>query len=218
MAWGSNVPQTRTPDAHFFTEVRYKGAKTVAVTPDYSKSPNWPTCGCTPNKGTDAAVAMAMGHVILKEFYFDKRSPISTITPAATPTCPAGGAEGKPCPTGAGAFVPDRYVRAAISTASSTRQQSRLEDRGLGENGRQVALPNGSIGFRWGPRTARPGQVEPGGQGRARQHRQAQAVGDGRDGDSPGSQPVAFRISVASRPAFPAQSAPGGDVWSTRCR
>ncbi|MDP3253914.1 MAG: molybdopterin-dependent oxidoreductase, partial [Hydrogenophaga sp.] len=30
IAWGSNVPQTRTPDAHFFTEVRYKGAKTVA--------------------------------------------------------------------------------------------------------------------------------------------------------------------------------------------
>ncbi|RYF61664.1 MAG: nitrate reductase subunit alpha, partial [Comamonadaceae bacterium] len=27
IAWGSNVPQTRTPDAHFFTEVRYKGAK-----------------------------------------------------------------------------------------------------------------------------------------------------------------------------------------------
>ena len=37
IAWGSNVPQTRTPDAHFFTEVRYKGAKTVAVTPDYSE-------------------------------------------------------------------------------------------------------------------------------------------------------------------------------------
>ena len=25
IAWGSNVPQTRTPDAHFFTEVRYRG-------------------------------------------------------------------------------------------------------------------------------------------------------------------------------------------------
>ena len=37
IAWGSNVPQTRTPDAHFFTEVRYKGTKTVAVTPDYSE-------------------------------------------------------------------------------------------------------------------------------------------------------------------------------------
>ena len=31
MVWGSNVPQTRTPDAHFYTEVRYKGTKTVAV-------------------------------------------------------------------------------------------------------------------------------------------------------------------------------------------
>ena len=37
IAWGSNVPQTRTPDAHFFTEVRYKGTKIVAVTPDYSE-------------------------------------------------------------------------------------------------------------------------------------------------------------------------------------
>ena len=37
IAWGSNVPQTRTPDAHFFTEVRYKGTKTVAITPDYSE-------------------------------------------------------------------------------------------------------------------------------------------------------------------------------------
>ncbi|MFO1359703.1 molybdopterin-dependent oxidoreductase, partial [Plasticicumulans sp.] len=38
MMWGSNVPQTRTPDAHFMTEVRYKGTKTVVVTPDYSEA------------------------------------------------------------------------------------------------------------------------------------------------------------------------------------
>ena len=31
--WGSNVPQTRTPDAHFYTEVRYKGAKSVVISP-----------------------------------------------------------------------------------------------------------------------------------------------------------------------------------------
>ncbi|MGQ7250045.1 molybdopterin-dependent oxidoreductase, partial [Halomonas sp. V046] len=37
IAWGSNVPQTRTPDAHFFTEVRYKGTKTVSITPDYAE-------------------------------------------------------------------------------------------------------------------------------------------------------------------------------------
>ena len=37
MLWGSNVPQTRTPDAHFYTEARYKGAKSVVITPDYSR-------------------------------------------------------------------------------------------------------------------------------------------------------------------------------------
>ena len=74
IAWGSNVPQTRTPDAHFFTEVRYKGTKTVAVTPDYSEVAKLADIWMHPKQGTDAAVAMAMGHVILKEFYFDKRS------------------------------------------------------------------------------------------------------------------------------------------------
>ena len=74
IAWGSNVPQTRTPDAHFFTEVRYKGAKTVAITPDYAEISKLADLWMHPKQGTDAAVAMAMGHVILKEFYFDKRS------------------------------------------------------------------------------------------------------------------------------------------------
>jgi nitrate reductase alpha subunit len=74
IAWGSNVPQTRTPDAHFFTEVRYKGTKTVAVTPDYSEVAKLSDIWMKPKQGTDAAVAMAMGHVILKEFFFDKRS------------------------------------------------------------------------------------------------------------------------------------------------
>jgi nitrate reductase alpha subunit len=37
IAWGSNVPQTRTPDAHFFVEARYNGTKVVAITPDYAE-------------------------------------------------------------------------------------------------------------------------------------------------------------------------------------
>lgn len=36
--WGSNVPLTRTPDAHFMTEVRYKGTKVVSVAPDYAEN------------------------------------------------------------------------------------------------------------------------------------------------------------------------------------
>jgi nitrate reductase / nitrite oxidoreductase, alpha subunit len=45
LIWGSNVPQTRTPDAHFYTEVRYKGAKSVVICPDYSRRPSSPTSG-----------------------------------------------------------------------------------------------------------------------------------------------------------------------------
>ena len=74
IAWGSNVPQTRTPDAHFFTEVRYKGAKTVVVTPDYSEARSSPTSGCTRSRAPMPRSAMAMGHVILKEFYFERGS------------------------------------------------------------------------------------------------------------------------------------------------
>ena len=34
--WGSNVPVTRTPDAHWMTEARYRGQKVVVMSPDYS--------------------------------------------------------------------------------------------------------------------------------------------------------------------------------------
>lgn len=69
IAWGSNVPQTRTPDAHFFTEVRYKGTKTVAVTPDYSEVAKLSDEWVGARQGTDAALAMAMGHVVLTEYH-----------------------------------------------------------------------------------------------------------------------------------------------------
>ena len=74
MLWGSNVPQTRTPDAHFFTEVRYKGAKAVVVTPDYSEASKFADLWLAPKQGTDAALAMAMGHVILTEWHRDGKS------------------------------------------------------------------------------------------------------------------------------------------------
>jgi len=60
-----------------------------------------------PKQGTDAAVAMAMGHVILKEFYFDKRSAYfddyaRTTTRAATPTCRCWScSKTRSCPTAA---------------------------------------------------------------------------------------------------------------------
>ncbi|MEN1656275.1 molybdopterin-dependent oxidoreductase, partial [Pseudomonas aeruginosa] len=63
-----------TPDAHFFTEVRYNGTKTIAITPDYSEVAKLCDQWLAPKQGTDSALAMAMGHVILKEFHLDNPS------------------------------------------------------------------------------------------------------------------------------------------------
>ena len=69
--WGSNVPLTRTPDAHFMTEVRYKGTKVVSIAPDYAENVKFADNWLAPNPGTDAAVAQAMTHVILQEYYIN---------------------------------------------------------------------------------------------------------------------------------------------------
>ncbi|MDN3426228.1 nitrate reductase subunit alpha [Microbacterium sp. APC 3898] len=76
MMWGSNVPMTRTPDAHFMTEVRYKGTKVVSVAPDYAENVKFADNWLAPHPGTDAALAQAMTHVILDEFYQKRQEPM----------------------------------------------------------------------------------------------------------------------------------------------
>jgi len=151
MAWGSNVPQTRTPDAHFFTEVRYKGTKTVAVTPDYSEVAKLADIWMHPKQGTDAAVAMAMGHVILKEFYFDKRSTYFddyarryTDLPMLVMLREHITAAGEKI------MVPDRYVRASDFNGNLGQDNNPEWKTVAFDDSGKVVLPNGAIGFRWG--------------------------------------------------------------------
>ncbi|MEO8857421.1 MAG: molybdopterin-dependent oxidoreductase, partial [Burkholderiaceae bacterium] len=152
IAWGSNVPQTRTPDAHFFTEVRYKGTKTVAITPDYSEVAKLSDIWLHPKQGTDAALAMAMGHVALNEFYFKQRSayfddyarrytdlPLLVMLKEHT------------LPDERVVQVPDRYVRASdFNGKLGQHNNPEWKTVAFDTNGHAV-LPNGSIGFRWGP-------------------------------------------------------------------
>ncbi len=146
IAWGSNVPQTRTPDAHFFTEVRYKGAKTVAVTPDYSEVAKLCDLWLHPKQGTDAALAMAMGHVILKEYhlagksaYFDDYCRRYTDMPMLVKLVKRGDA-----------WVPDRFVRASdFSDKLGQNNNPEWKTVAFEENSGNVITPNGSIGFRW---------------------------------------------------------------------
>lgn len=73
--WGSNIPLTRTPDAHFMAEARYHGQKVVAISPDYADNTKFGDEWLRVNPGTDGALAQAMGHVILSEFHVKRREP-----------------------------------------------------------------------------------------------------------------------------------------------
>ena len=147
IAWGSNVPQTRTPDAHFFTEVRYKGTKTVAVTPDYSEVAKLSDTWMPVRQGTDAALAMAMGHVILKEFYVERQSDYFQDYVRKYSDMPfLVMLEEKD-----GRWVPGRTVRAS-DFADQLKQENNPDWKPvvIDANSQQAVVPNGTIGSRWG--------------------------------------------------------------------
>ncbi len=146
IAWGSNVPQTRTPDAHFFTEVRYKGTKTVAVTPDYAEIAKLCDLWLAPKQGTDAAMALAMGHVMLREFHLDNpRQYFTDYVRRYTDMPMLVMLEERD-----GYYAAGRMLRAA-DLVDSLGQENNPEWKtvAINSNG-EIVAPNGSIGFRWG--------------------------------------------------------------------
>ena len=171
IAWGSNVPQTRTPDAHFFTEVRYKGAKIVAVTPDYAEVAKLADLWLHPKQGTDAALAMALGHVVMKEFYVERRAEyFDDYARRYTDLPMLVLLEERTLQDGTKALVPGRYLRASdFDDQLGQSNNADWKTLALDDQGR-VVLPQGSIGFRWGP------------EGRADAGRWNLEARDGRDG------------------------------------
>jgi nitrate reductase alpha subunit len=147
MLWGSNVPQTRTPDAHFMTEVRYKGAKVVTVTPDYSEASKFADVWLAPKQGTDAALAMAMGHVILKEWHAANRSEYFTDYCRRYTDMPML----VKLVQRDGHLVADRFVRASdfadnLGQTTHPDWKTVVFDQKAGH----VVVPNGTVGSRWG--------------------------------------------------------------------
>ncbi len=147
MLWGSNVPQTRTPDAHFYTEARYSGTKSAVVSPDYSEAAKFGDIWLNPKQGTDAALAMAMGHVILREFHLDRQAEyFADYARKYTDMPMLVRLDEKD-----GRLIPGRQLRAADFDGSlGEKNNPEWKTIGIdGESGDFVA-PNGSVGFRWG--------------------------------------------------------------------
>ncbi|MFN3545846.1 MAG: nitrate reductase subunit alpha [Mesorhizobium sp.] len=147
LLWGSNVPQTRTPDAHFYTEVRYKGTKSAVICPDYSEAAKFGDVWLNARQGTDAALAMAFGHVILREFHLDRRTPYFEEYCRKYSDFPMlVKLEDKD-----GRLVPGRFLRAddldgKLGEANNPAWKTVAIDGASG----QLVAPNGSIGYRWG--------------------------------------------------------------------
>lgn len=143
ITWGSNVPQTRTPDAHFLAEVRYRGTKVVSVSPDYAESTKFSDDWMKVKQGTDGALAMAMGHVILKEFYVDNKHDYFiqygkqyTDFPFVITLKKDGDA-----------FVPGRFLNAA--DLGKETGNSEFKPVLYDELSHSFVIPNGTMGARW---------------------------------------------------------------------
>jgi nitrate reductase / nitrite oxidoreductase, alpha subunit len=147
MLWGSNVPQTRTPDAHFYTEARYRGAKSVVVSPDYSEASKFSDVWLHPKQGTDAALAMALGHVVLREFHLDRQAEYFedycrqyTDMPMLVRLVKKDGR-----------YIPERFVRASdLDSDLGEANNPEWKTLAFDETTDKVVVPKGSIGFRWG--------------------------------------------------------------------
>ncbi|WP_199791233.1 MULTISPECIES: nitrate reductase subunit alpha [unclassified Streptomyces] len=147
IVWGTNLPITRTPDAHFMTEARYRGQKVVVVSPDYGDHTKFADDWLAAAPGTDGALAMAMGHVILTEFYRDRQVPRFTEY-AKTYTDLPFLVRLRERDGGDGAYVPDKFLTAADlpgAAEEAAEFKTVLLDAATGE----PVVPGGSLGFRW---------------------------------------------------------------------
>jgi nitrate reductase alpha subunit len=148
LMWGSNVPVTRTPDAHWMAEARYKGQKVVVVSPDYADNTKFADTWLPAQPGTDGAMAMAMGHVILKEFLVDRRVPFFVDYVQRYTDLPFL----VTLEEQDGAHVPAKFLTAAdLAEGSGADDTDGAAWKTVLIDGRSGApvVPNGSMGFRY---------------------------------------------------------------------
>ena len=157
--WGSNVPQTRTPDAHFYTEARYRGTKSAVICPDYSEAAKFGDIWLNAKQGTDAAIGMAFGHVILREFHLDRQAEYFEDYCRRYSDMPMlvrlDEQDGR--------LVPGRQLRAGdLPGALGETANTDWKTVAIDEISRQMVVPNGSIGHRWSEDgSVKPTKAEP---------------------------------------------------------
>ncbi|MFC9283173.1 nitrate reductase subunit alpha [Streptomyces collinus] len=148
MLWGSNVPVTRTPDAHWMAEARYRGQKVVVVSPDYADATKFADEWLHPHPGTDGALAMAMGHVVLTECFVRRRVPYFTDYVSRFTDLPFL----VELDEHDGRFVPGKFVTAAMAglrADDGAEEDAHWKPVLLDAVSGRPVVPNGTLGDRW---------------------------------------------------------------------
>jgi nitrate reductase alpha subunit len=145
--WGSNLPVTRTPDAHWMTEARYRGQKVIAVAPDYADNVKFADEWLPARPGTDAALAMAMGHVVLKEFFVDRETPyfsqyVKTYTDLPYLVRLDQSSDGE--------YTAGKFLTAADVPGHGGDENAAFKTVFLDARTGEPVVPNGSLGHRYG--------------------------------------------------------------------
>jgi nitrate reductase alpha subunit len=128
-------------------EARYRGQKVIAVAPDYADNVKFADEWLAAQPGTDGALAFAMGHVILREFFIDRATPYFvdyvkqfTDLPFLVTLVERDD----------GGYAPGMFLTAA-DLGSVAEENAAFKTVLLDEVTGEAVVPNGSLGHRHGP-------------------------------------------------------------------
>ena len=138
---GSNLNMTRTPDTHFISEVRHAGAKLVVFSPDFSQVAKYADWWIPSNPGQDTAFWLAVNHVLLTEFYRDRKVDyFEDYTRQYTDL---------PFLVKVEDGQPGQYLRANRLDTYADIEHGDWKMLMWDEGADAPRMPNGSIGYRW---------------------------------------------------------------------
>ncbi|MCH7808183.1 MAG: nitrate reductase subunit alpha, partial [Planctomycetes bacterium] len=143
---GSNLPMTRTPDAHFASEHKYNGGKIVNLAPNYSDMTKFADLWVPIRPGTDAAFLLACIHVILTECHVARsveyfREYVKKYTNLPFLVILDKQEDGK--------YLSGRFLRASDFSEYDGEENADWKLMMMDQASGDLKMPVGSLGFRW---------------------------------------------------------------------
>ncbi|MBK7108606.1 MAG: nitrate reductase subunit alpha [Bacteroidetes bacterium] len=142
---GANLNMTRTPDCHFFAESRHNGTKAVVFSPDFSQVCKYADQWIPLHAGSDGAFWMAVTHIILKEYHYEKQTPYFidytkryTDSPMLVHLDKVGDS-----------YTPGRMVRANELAKWKDIENGDWKFLSIDETSGEFVSPKGTMGYRW---------------------------------------------------------------------